>query len=171
MSKDSYDIGAGDICLDFANTNDWHASDHPIENLHNYYDLVDWGKAATFLSPELAGRLLILANEHQEDAARAYDDAIQLREAIYRIFSNRYSGKPIAEGDLAALNSIVCEALAHRQLVPAGNGFEWDWKANDDGINLILWTIATDAAELLTSDKVSRTLACSAGLSSIKTTD
>ena len=30
------------LCLDFANTLDWHASDHPEESLHSYGDLVNW---------------------------------------------------------------------------------------------------------------------------------
>jgi predicted RNA-binding Zn ribbon-like protein len=93
-------------------------------------------------------------------AKRSYDFAIQVREALYRIFSLRYAGKPITEADLAFLNSVVREALAHLQLTPLEDGFRWDWSPEIDGANLILWPVARAAAELLTSDKASRVRVC-----------
>jgi predicted RNA-binding Zn ribbon-like protein len=162
MSEDSFDIGAGNICLDFANTNDWHASKHPIENLHNYSDLVRWAKAAGLLAAESAGRLIKLADEQSGYATQAYNFAIHTRETIYRIFSNRYAGKPIAETDMDALNAVVCEAMTHRRLVPKSDEFQWEWTddSDGDGANLILWMVALTAAELLTSDKISLVRVC-----------
>lgn len=160
MSKDSFDFEAGDVCLDFANTNDWHASDHPIESLHNYVDLVGWAKAAGLLSPGEDSRLLKLAQEQPALAKQTFDNAIQIREAIYRIFSNRYARQPIAEEDLATLNLIVREALAHRQLVPQKLELEWDWTENCNDASLILWKVGLSAAELLTSYKARRVRVC-----------
>ena len=39
----TYDFDSGELCLDFANTAEWHASEHPEENLKDYADLVAWG--------------------------------------------------------------------------------------------------------------------------------
>jgi predicted RNA-binding Zn ribbon-like protein len=160
MSEDSYISDAGDISLDFANTNDWHASEHPIENLHDYHELISWAKKTGMVSSDLAGRLSKMASEKPEYAIQAYNRAVQTREAIYRIFVNRYAGKPIATDDLVTFNSVVCEAMAHRQLVPQGNEFRWDWASEKDSINLVLWKVTLSAAELLTSDKASRVSQC-----------
>jgi predicted RNA-binding Zn ribbon-like protein len=153
MSGDSFDFEAGDLSLDFANTSNWHASEHPEESLHSYFDLLAWGKAAVVLSPESAERLTRLALEQPDVAQKAYQSAIQTREAIYHIFSNRHAGRPISEKDLADLNTLVHEAITHRQLVPNDDHFQWEWKPDGREPNLILWEVAFAAAELLTSEK------------------
>ncbi len=160
MSEDSFESDAGDVSLDFANTNDWHASDHPIENIYNYVHLVAWGKSVGLVSPELATQLSLLAKEHPEDAKHAYTDAIQLRETIYSIFSRRYAGKSISEQDLEILNSVISVAKSHQKLVPAEAKFTWEWKDDHDGTNIIVWKVALSAVDLLTSDKVSRVRQC-----------
>ena len=38
-------LESGRLCLDFANTLDWHASEHPIERLNTYADFVAWSKS------------------------------------------------------------------------------------------------------------------------------
>lgn len=160
MSEVLFDMDAGDICLDFANTNNWHASAHPDENLHNYDDLVAWGKAAGIISVEANEYTCHLAGEHPDEAERAYHNALQLREAIYRVFSNRYAGTPIPEADLWLINAIVWQAMSHRRVVPAGSEFKWEWDSDCDDPNLILWRVALSAVDLLTSDKVSRVREC-----------
>jgi predicted RNA-binding Zn ribbon-like protein len=155
-----YDFDAGDLSLNFANTQDWHASEKPVENLKSFDDLVTWGKQACLLSPELAHQLHQQAIEQPADAANAYDFAIQVREALYRIFSRRYAGEPIPEADLALLNSVVSQAQAHLRLIPAGSEIQWEWSADINGANHILWPVARAAAELLTSDKASDVRIC-----------
>jgi predicted RNA-binding Zn ribbon-like protein len=153
MSEDSFDFEAGDLSLDFTNTSNWHASEHPEESLHSYSDLLAWGKAAGVLAPESVDRLTRLSLEQPEEAQKAYRFAVQTREAIYRIFSNRHAGRPVSEKDSAALNALVHEAITHRQLVPRDDHFQWEWKSDGREPNLILWEVAFAAAELLTSDK------------------
>ena len=155
-----YDFDAGNLSLNFANTLDWHGSERPVERLTGYMDLVAWGEQAGLISSDLATHLHAQADKQAGNTVHAYDLAIHLREAIYHIFSNRYAGKPIAEPDLAILNSIVREALAHRQLVPSGDEFQWEWTAEVDGTNHILWPVAFSAAELLTSADASRVREC-----------
>jgi predicted RNA-binding Zn ribbon-like protein len=155
-----YDFDAGDLSLNFANTKDWHVSEKPVENLTGYSDLNTWGEQAGLISPEFAMQMQQLAMDQPVDAKRSYDFAIQVREALYQIFSLRYAGKPIPEADLALLNSVVREALAHLQLTPLEDGFRWDWSPEIDGANLILWPVARAAAELLTSDKATRVRVC-----------
>ena len=135
-------------------------SDHPQENLHTYEDLIAWGKSAGLISQELAIQLARLAKEHPEDARHAYTDAIQLREAIYRIFSKRFAGKTISEQDLDVINSVINEAKDHKKLVPADGKFTWEWKNDHDGTNIIVWEVALSAVDLLTSDRLSLVREC-----------
>ena len=155
-----YDFDAGDLSLDFANTKNWHASPSPEEFLKTYNDLLAWGEQAGLVSPEAVRRLNQLAVERPEESGSAYDLAIQLREAIYRIFSNRYASEPISPMDLTIVNSVVRDAMAHRQLIISQDGIHWEWLAGIDDTNLILWPVAYAAAQLLTSDKITRVREC-----------
>ena len=84
----------GRLCLDFANTVDWHASEHPVEFLHGYPDLVAWSRHAGIIDEETAQRLIRQAANHRAEAAQVLTRAVDLREAIYRIFSRVAAGRP-----------------------------------------------------------------------------
>lgn len=160
MSEKKYEFDAGDLSLDFANTADWHASNHPQERLDGLVDVIQWGQQAGLLTPEAAKRLLQSVVDKPAEITRFHRQTIEVREAIYRIFSHRYTGKPIRKGDLTLLNSLVRKAMAHRQLVQSGDEFHWTWSPEVDGINLILWPVAFAAAHLLASPTISRVREC-----------
>lgn len=160
MSECSFDFDSGNLSLDFANTKEWHASENPKERLTNYADLIAWGKEAGLISPDEARRLRHLAVDQPGKAATSFEFAIQVREAIYAIFSMHYDGEPIPVNEMALLNSVVREAMSHLQLVPRGGEITWDWVPEIDGANLILWPVARSAAELLTSEKLDRIREC-----------
>jgi predicted RNA-binding Zn ribbon-like protein len=155
-----YDFDAGDLSLNFANTKNWHASSHPIEELKNYSDLLIWGQHAHLISSEAATRLATAATEHPQAAVEMYEFAIQVREAIYRIFSKHYAGQPIEESDLSMLNNVACQAMSHLQLQTRDNQFYWQLPSTLVDVNLILWPVARAAAELLTSEKASHVREC-----------
>src|SRR5512139_3146979 len=101
MSENTFDFDSGDLSLDFANTMDWHARENPEgENLNRYEDVITWGEEAGLVSSESARQIRRSAAENPQGTAAAYDYAIQVREAIYRIFSSRYAEEPIPEDDL-----------------------------------------------------------------------
>jgi len=160
LSDNTFDFESGSLSLDFANTMNWHASEKPEEGLNQYSDLIAWGQAAGLVSAEIADRLHSLAIEQPVEALRIYHFAIRVREALYRIFSNRYAGQPIPEEDLAILNSVVRDAMAHLQLTPLGGEIHWEWAPEIAGTNLILWPVARSAAELLTSTRASLVREC-----------
>ena len=155
-----YDFDAGDLSLNFANTQNWHASQKPVEYLKDYSDLVVWGQKAGLISTETAERLIRAANEHPKQANEMYEHAIEVREAIFHIFSNRYTGESISDADLSLLSDTVCDALAHLHLRAEGNEFRWQLPFNLMDINLILWPVVRAAADLLTSEKASRVRRC-----------
>lgn len=160
MSELLFDMDAGDISLDFANTNNWHASAHPEEDMHNYDELVAWGKAAGIISLESNEHTCRLSEERPGEAEVTYQHAIELREAIYRVFSHRYAGIPIPAEDLALINATVSVAMTHRRVVPEDGEFKWEWDRDCDDPDLILWKVAMSAANLLTSDRVTKVREC-----------
>src|SRR4051812_25729109 len=86
----------GELCLDFANTADWHASDQPQEWLTSSGELVAWSQHVGILSERDAVALRERAGVQPEEAGAAYARAITLREAIYRIFSAVSAGTAVA---------------------------------------------------------------------------
>ena len=155
-----YDFDAGDISLDFANTNNWHASAAPQDFLHNFMDLIQWGQQAGLVTEEQANELGLFSQQQPEEAAKDFAFAIRVRESIYRIFSNLYAGRPALYEDLSLLNSVARDAMAHLQLTPLGGEYRWQFPPNLEATDLILWTVARAATDLLTSSRVSRVREC-----------
>lgn len=150
----------GWLCLDFANTAIWHASPHPEEKLNSYNDLVAWAEAAGLLTAAEAQHLREAGERRPLEAATALQQAITLREAIYRIFSAIAHDRAPAPADLDSLNAALAEALAHLRVIPLTDGFAWAWEQEGDALEQPLWPIARSAAELLTSAELQRVGEC-----------
>ena len=99
----TFDFDAGALCLDLANTVEWHASDRPQDTLDDYSVLLAWGEAGGVLTADQAEQLHQLAAQQPKEAAAAWQDTIQLREALFRIFSD------IAAGDEASVAECLAE--------------------------------------------------------------
>ena len=160
MSAKIYFFDSGDLCLDFANTAAWHASEKPEEKLTGYEDVITWGEEGGLITPDAASRLRRLALEDPETALKTFQAAHRFREALYRVFSNRYTNQPIEEEDLAVVNTAVQNAMLHLQLKPMADKFGWDWTPGYENPDFILWCVARSAAELLTSDQAARVRVC-----------
>ena len=160
MRATNFDFDAGALCLDFANTAEWHASDQPQEKLNDISDLIAWGEAAGILD-EAQARAEARRAEEAPDAAEAeLRRAIQLRETIYRIFTANALEDELAPADLARLNEALAQAMARAALRPMAGGFSWSWDADERGVALVRWAAARSAAELLTSDQLDRVRQC-----------
>ena len=146
--------------LDFANTADWHASDHPVESLTSYSDLVAWSQRVGILTDHQAQRLLKKAARRPEDATAVLERAIALREAIYQIFSAISHGHPPPAADLATFNAELSMVLAQSRIVSTAEGFAWDWAGAEDALDQMLWPVVHDAAGLLTSEELDRVGQC-----------
>jgi predicted RNA-binding Zn ribbon-like protein len=120
-------------CLDFANTADWHASDHPVERLIKYQDLVAWSVESGFLPESLARRLLRKASRSTREAADVLSRAIALRESIYSIFSAIAGGSEPDADALGVLNGTL-SGTRDAGVVPTTKGFAWDWIGREDAL-------------------------------------
>jgi predicted RNA-binding Zn ribbon-like protein len=150
----------GRLSLDFANTADWHASDQPIEFLTSYSELVAWSLRVGHLTDLQAQRLLDGAAAHPQRATAVLQRAIALRELIYRLFSAVALGQGPSADDLEAFNAELALTLASSRIVPAAEGFAWDWSGDGEALDCMLWPVVRDAADLLTSKELNRVGRC-----------
>jgi predicted RNA-binding Zn ribbon-like protein len=138
-----------EVCLAFANTVHWHASEHPLEMVRSYEELLAWEeKAGLLAAPEIA-QLAGLAAAQPEAADKVWQRAASLREACYRMFVAQIGGEMPAPSDLVLLNAELAAALAHAELQPGAAGFGWGW-ASAPRLERVLWPIVRSAATLLT---------------------
>ncbi len=156
----NWDFDAGLLPLDFANTAEWHARSDPLEKLNSYADLVNWSWKAGLLTEEAALGLLEAAERRPQDTHRALERVIELREALYHIFSHRAAGTRIPDEDLALFNAALGEALHRVRLDASPDGFSWGWSDEDQNLEAMLWPILRKSAELLTSDDLKRVGEC-----------
>ena len=155
-----FDLTGGLLCLDFANTVDDRAEIHPQELLMSFKDLVSWGQQAQVLTEQEAQLLLETAEQHTSEATRVLKRAVEVREAIFRIFKAVAEDESPEEGDLVTLSAMVAEAQKHAQLVPGTHGFLWEWACKPDDLYCMLWPVVRSAADFLTSDDLDTVRVC-----------
>lgn len=148
------------LCLDFANTAQWHASEQPQESLKSYKDLVEWSLKEGLLSAADAQKLTAKAADDQVASAKALRQAIELREAIYSILSSVAANQFPKKGDLAILNRNLAKAMSHARIIPTQSGYIWDINGNRGELDWMLKPIARSTAELLTSAELDRVKVC-----------
>lgn len=157
----NFDLDAGWLCLDFANTLGDRAAARPREEeLHSYADLVAWGEAAGILTGGEAADYLRLAERHPSNADVAFARAIALREAIYRLFSAIAAVTEPPADDLAAVNAAIAGAMMHARIVSVNGHFHREWAYDGSALDGMLRPVAWSAAELLTSDLLHRVREC-----------
>lgn len=156
------DAVAEPLCVRFVNTVGDHATDHPYETLHSYEHLLRWGERTGAIAPEAAEALRRRAEERPEVARQALARAVELREAIYRVFVARIHGRAVAPGDLDILNAALAVApgaAGGRRLALTGGAVAWGWAEP----RLDLWPqpqVAWSAADTLTSEAAGRVGQC-----------
>ena len=87
-------------------------------------------------------------------------EALQLREAIYRLFSAFAAGMQPAPTDLGALKTAYVALLAHAQLVAGDDGARWVWPAEDGALERVLWRAVESAVALIASKELGRVREC-----------
>ena len=159
-----FDLSGGSLCLDFANTVSHRKQ--PVQrqdNLTGYDDLVLFAREAGVVAPQLAGQLLEVAAMRPQVRAATFKAAIKLREAIYEVFAAVAGSRAPRKRDIKLIEEMASQAMTHRQLVAAGDGYHWEWKCDkSESLSYVLWPIAASAAELLTSDRVTQVRECEA---------
>jgi predicted RNA-binding Zn ribbon-like protein len=166
----------GALCLDFANTAGWRGQPDSAGALCDYEDLVAWARHVGALSTRQSRDLLKRAASEPAHARTVHEQAISLREALYRVFSSLAAGRATEPADLARINAAVADAYRHLRLAPrppsglaprpssglapSGDGFVWDWHDADGALELPIWIVARSASTLLVSQDLERVHEC-----------
>ena len=160
FNSPDFDFIGGALCLDFANTADWHASSRPRERLRHISDLVVWGRSAGLLTETEMQAMLHSSEIQTQKAELALKRAIELREAVYHIFVRHLRGKAPSQAEIKSFNASLQRALSHLRLKPEGAGFTRSSEVGVDELERVLWQVAWSAAELLTSNLLGRVGQC-----------
>jgi predicted RNA-binding Zn ribbon-like protein len=155
-----YRTKTGWLCLDFANTVDWHASENPVDSLNEYADLVKWSADRGIISGDAKDVLLRKSEEKPVEAQAVVEKAREIREDLYRIFSDTVHGNPIKIADLKGFNKALASVLSHSRLAPYERGLRWDWDSSSDKLDSIIWPVVKSAVDLMTSEAVKRVGQC-----------
>jgi predicted RNA-binding Zn ribbon-like protein len=108
------------------------------------------------LTEEQERYLLHAADAHPQEAGKTFERALELREAIYSIFSAIVHGRVSQGEELGLIQGIFAEAMACASLSPTTHEFSWEWGAEDErgeDLRLLLWPVALSAIELFTSSE------------------
>ncbi|MFN7958321.1 MAG: ABATE domain-containing protein [Holophagaceae bacterium] len=145
-----FELSGGDLCLDFANT--WGDRGRPeTDGLRTYPQLLAFALQAGLLEASEAEGLGARAQAQPLEAQAALRAALDLREALYGIFSARAQGGEIPPRDLACLNRALGEALPNLGLEAQGQALVWRWRREVPDLGSPLWPLARAAADLLTA--------------------
>jgi predicted RNA-binding Zn ribbon-like protein len=155
-----YRTKTGWLCLDFANTVDWHASENPVDSLNEYADLVKWSADRGIISGDAKDVLLRKSEEKPVEAQAVVEKAREIREDLYRIFSDTVHGNPIKIADLKGFNKALASVLSHSRLAPYERGLRWDWDSSSDKLDSTIWPVVKSAVDLMTSEAVKRVGQC-----------
>jgi predicted RNA-binding Zn ribbon-like protein len=131
-----------DLCLDFANTRYWRGQASPTETLNAPADLAAWTKAPRPLP------------------AREFEQALALRETLYRLFDAQAQGKAAAPRDLDALNHALTQAPSRKALKRARAGYEWEVDAKSGTALALLAPVLWSAGDLLAGPRLDRVRRC-----------
>jgi len=158
---------AGALCLDFVNTVEPRVRSHPGEPSRNYLtcyqDLVAWSLHVGALSEAVARQLLTEAEHHPESGWTVLDQAVQLREVIYRIFLAIARNQEVSARDLDALSAVSAQAMHYARLRASGNTFALTWIEQPTNLLRPLWPITHSAVELLLRGEKQRIKECASG--------
>ena len=155
-----YHLVGGRLSLDFCNTAGDRGTEDPQEWLWSYAAFVNWSQHAGLLTSEEAERLRRMAADRPAEAAATVEQAIDLREAIYRILSAVAGDRSPDAGDLDRLNVSLAEAMPHLRVVQTADGFGWAWDGASDALDRMLWPIVWSAAELLHTAELAHVREC-----------
>ena len=154
------DLKSGHPALEFTNTVNDHASSEPGETLFGYEHLLGWAQRVGLLSPAQVEALRRKAKRQPNEAAAAFAQSIELREAVYRIFVALTKGQSPLDSDLNILNNILTRLTDGARVRHRADGFEWEWNLDEDALDMPLRLIALSTVDLLTSEYCQRVGQC-----------
>ena len=162
----------GRLCLDFVNTvGGWNADPARgkydpcaavarADKLNDYFDLLAWSLHAGLFSENEAQALAREAGRREKEAAATLKRAVALRGAIYRVCAAVIHGALTRASDLDLLNQELNVANGRVRLCAGEENFVWEWTDTKNALDRMLWRVVDSAAEMLTTDDLTRLRGC-----------
>lgn len=100
------------------------------------------------------------ANHHPDQAAKVLEEAIELREAIFRLFRSIAAGLETNPLDRAILNTYLTKAYSLAEIVPKESKYALSFQKGEHELDYMLWPIMQSAIDLLLSEKLDRIKQC-----------
>lgn len=151
---------AGNLALDFANTESGRGGTEHLDHLQTAGDLVAWAAHAKIIGERDAALARRMINDQTKLARHLVARGRFLRETIYRINSNVVAGNPPAKKLLHSLAAAHAEMLATAALISHGDNYGWAWDPKAELATAILGPIAFSALNLLLDADLSRIKQC-----------
>jgi predicted RNA-binding Zn ribbon-like protein len=150
---------SAELCLEFVNTIAWRKTDEPEERIPSPSAFLDWCVNAGIPASGDAAPLQRLWCTRPREARLVHRKAVELREAIYRIFCSKIRGEPLPDQDLRVFNEMLGAIPPRVRVAPIGSGTGW-WSGGTAKPLDILAPIAWSAADLMTSPRAQRVRQC-----------
>jgi predicted RNA-binding Zn ribbon-like protein len=145
----TFELIAGNLALDFANTVHSHGLPDPRDDLKTISDLAAWALQAGVWT-ERDGQLL-LRKAGAAAGAVVLQHSRRLREMIYALFAGiASSGQPVPAA-LTAFNACVRDAMGRASVQKSGNKYELGCARGVAPLDRLRFEVTRSALELLTS--------------------
>jgi predicted RNA-binding Zn ribbon-like protein len=126
--------------------------------LTNYAELLHWAVHAGVLDQSASRRLAKEAERRPREAQAVVASAIELREALARLFLADRRG---TAADVAVVNALLAAAPPRSAIRVRGSGFTWGDDPNGEALDDLLHPVVWSAADLATSGQLSNVRSCS----------
>ena len=160
LLEKEWDVDAGNPVLDYVNSVEWRQSARPDDQFNSYADVVSWAIAAGVIGLKSGKLMKDFAEKNPRKAKQSFQKILRLRESIALIFSSIANGNIVEKSDLDHLNARILKAHRRSKLESSPGGIQWGWGIEEHHLDLILWSVALQAATLLTSENIERIGEC-----------
>ena len=150
----------GRLCLDFVNTVSGRGTSQPFNYLYSYPELLNWGRHVGILTRQEAESLLNNAEKNPGKAGHVHKRAVELRDALYRLFVSAINGFIPKEHDLKIFNRNVSNMMNHVQIKSINTKLILDVHGQKDKLDWLLNPIIWSAVELFIYENLKKVKIC-----------
>lgn len=155
------DFVGGCVCLDFVNTIDNRVEPAKYKDwLLSYADLVSWECFAGVITHDVANRLNKQLTTDPKIVNSVFDQALRLRDAIYRTFNAISVSSTPNNEDIMKICSAFADIGRYLSLAPIDGGVAMHLRIDPDDPSCLIVPIAYSANELLLSGRLASLKCC-----------
>lgn len=148
-----------DVSVDFVNTRYWRGRETPVEDLNGPEDLLRWAGGPGGIDATIASAFRGRWATHPREADTAFASAIEVREALLRLFGSAPAGKA-APADLVVFNAALAAAAPRSRIALHDGRLVWTAEALCADAAGLLSPVLWSAADLLAGPRLARVRQC-----------